>query len=516
MVARFSNSASEAIPATELSLRDRESGQSLCKRSRREAGAKIGRGLQDLLGWWLAVLLVLAPWAYGTTFDETKMWLAEALCALGPLFIISLMVRRRWPRVNWLSILLSFAILGYGWWMTWNAKLFYDTALFYFHYGSPPVPALPGTVDQKTSATQMLLITGFFFAFWVAADLSARERWRSRFWLVLSLTGVSIVILGLAQRLTNAPGIFWRIDLECGPSFFATYRYHANAGAFINLIFPLVVARCVTAFRRKSEELARPFWFLAMIAVLVSAFVNVSRAASVITLCVFILFSAHQLYEVCRTRRKQSRVLIAILGVLAVVAVGALVWVVGFGQAYQRWVDPRWGNMANDSRFAAYDAIEHGLLPAAGWWGLGPATFHLTFPFFTIGYGQRLLGYWEYGHEDYLQTLVEWGFCGAGLWILFFGNNILRSGWAFLRRQGSWDSGTRAFAVACLLSVGSVLVHAAIDFPMQIASLQLYTCVIVALLAALPHVDSQRIRRFRAEDRSTSGSALSSATERMV
>ena len=129
-------------------------------------------------------------------------------------------------------------------------------------------------------------------AFWVAADLSAHERWRSRFWLVLSLTGVSIVILGLAQRLTSAPGIFWRTDLDCGPSFFATYRYHANAGAFINIVFPLVAARCVAAFRRESGELARPFWFLAMIAVLVSAFVNVSRAASVITLCLFILFAA--------------------------------------------------------------------------------------------------------------------------------------------------------------------------------------------------------------------------------
>jgi FtsH-binding integral membrane protein len=452
------------------------------------------------------VLLVFAPWAFGTTFDETKVWLAEALCALGPLFLITLIVRRRWPRVNWFSILLSFAILGYGWLMTWNAKLVYDAKLFYFHYASPPAPSLPGTVDQPASAPQMLLITGLFCAFWVATDLSARERWRSRFWLILSLTGVSIVMLGLAQRLTNAPGIFWRTDLECGPTFFATYRYHANAGAFINLIFPLVAAQCIAAFGRKSLELARPFWFLGMIAVLVSAFVNVSRAASVITLCAFVLFSGYQLYEVLRTRRKQSKGLIVIFAVLAILAVGILVWVVGFGQAYQRWTDPRY-NIASDARFAAYDAIEHSLIPAAGWWGLGPATFHLVFPFFTTGYGERVLGYWQFAHEDYLQTLVEWGFCGAAFWVLFFGANISRGGWALLRRQRTWDSGTRTFAVACLLSIASVLVHAAIDFPMQIASLQLYTCVVLALVATLPYADAQRIRRVRSEEPSLNGSA---------
>jgi hypothetical protein len=243
-----------------------------------------------------------------------------------------------------------------------------------------------------------------------------------------------------------------------------------------------------------------------MIAVLVSAFVNVSRAASVITLCVFILFSAHQLYEVCRTRRTQSRGLIAILVVIAIIAVGVLVWVIGFGAAYQRWTDPRY-NVASDARFAAYDAIQQRILPITSWWGVGPATFHLIFPFFTMGYGLRTIGYWEYAHEDYLQTLIEWGFCGAAVWVLFFGTSILGAFWAFLRRQRTWDGTTRAFAVACLLSVGSVLAQAAIDFPMQIASLQLYTCMVLGLLASLPYAHSQRIRRVRAEETSLNGSA---------
>ena len=172
---------------------------------------------------------------------------------------VALVVGRRWPRVNWLTGLLSFAILAYGWFVTWNAKLVYDPRAYYFHPGSPPAPSLPGTLDWKTSFDQMVLITGLFFAFWVTNHLSARERWRRRFWLVISLTGFSIVVLGLLQRATGAPSIFWRSDLDCGLTFFATYRYHANAGALINIILPFVAAQCICAFRRGSSDFGRRF-----------------------------------------------------------------------------------------------------------------------------------------------------------------------------------------------------------------------------------------------------------------
>jgi len=42
----------------------------------------IRRVFEELPGWWLAALLVIAPWAYGATFPETKDLLAMALCGL--------------------------------------------------------------------------------------------------------------------------------------------------------------------------------------------------------------------------------------------------------------------------------------------------------------------------------------------------------------------------------------------------------------------------------------------------
>jgi len=466
------------------------------RRRSRRSGGRFREFIEDVPGWWLAVLLVAAPWAYGTTFPETKEWLAKGLCVLGGAFIFSLLLRGRALRVSWLSLGLSFLILGYGWFITWNAKLTYDPHLFYFHPGSPHLPSWPGSVDQRTSADQMLLITGLFCAFWVVSDLCTRERWRQRFWLVLSLAGVSIVVLGLVQRLSGAPGIFWRTDLECGNTFFATYRYHANAGAFINLILPFVAAQCASAFRRDASGFGKVFWTLSVLAVITSACVNLSRAATLISAGIMAIFLVWQFFEITRRRGHGFNAMQTVV-VLAIVIVGSWLMVreVGFSKAYQHWQELG-GVLADNFRYAAYDTIEHRVLPQSGWFGFGPNTFSLIFPFFTNALGYRIWGYWEQAHQDYLQTLVEWGYGGAVLWFFLFGNSIARAIHSLWRRRRMWDGRTRALAIAALLALVSVLLHSTVDFPMQIASLQLYVSVILGMVAALPYIDSTRHRRF--------------------
>jgi O-antigen ligase len=471
------------------------------RRSRRSSRSKLQALIEDLPGWWLAFLLVAAPWAYGTTFPETKVWLAKALCVLGGVFLVSLVLRGRPPRISWVSVGLSILILGYGWFMTWNAKLVYDPRLFYFHPGSPHLPSWPGSVDHKTSAAQMLLITGLFCAFWVASDLGTRDRWRNRLWLVLSLSGVSIMLLGLAQRLSSAPGIFWRTDLDCGKTFFATYRYHGNAGAFINIILPFVAAQTVTAFRRDSSDFGKVFWVLGLLAVLASACVNLSRAATVISVGVVALFLIWQLFEIVRRRGRGFNVAqIVILFVIVGGASWLLVQEVGFGDAYKHWQELG-GALAENFRYIVYDTIEHRVLPDSSWWGFGPNTFSLVFPFYTTGLGWKIWGFWEQAHQDYLQTLMEWGYCGAAVWFLLFGNAVTRAIYAFWRKRRSWDGRLRAFAVAGLLALASVLIHATVDFPMQIASLQLYTTVVLGMLAALQYAESSHRRRFQGDSR---------------
>src|ERR1700751_1574612 len=232
----------QSISAAELEVNHQPSNakESTSQKGRRRKQSFLRRSWWSQVicsapGWWLVALLVLAPWAYGTTFPQTKDLLAGGLLLLIGLYLVSLIVERRRPRIDWLRATLTLLILTQGWVVALNPKFVYDPAVQYFHFVPTLLPWLPGTCDQITSIHQMWLITGLFGGFWVVTDLGGSVEWRERLWTVMSLTGVSLVGLGLLQRITGAPGIFWRGDLDSGPTFFATYRYHANAGAFVNI-----------------------------------------------------------------------------------------------------------------------------------------------------------------------------------------------------------------------------------------------------------------------------------------
>src|SRR5207302_5072061 len=102
---------------------------------------------------------------------------------------------------------------------------------------------------------------------------------------------------------------------------------------------------------------------------------------------------------------------------LATGALVVIVAIVAIGQAshldqpLQRWNESS-ASIPKDARWLAATAS----LPAvrdAGWLGFGPGTFRAVFPHyaeiapFTPGSG------WHFLHQDYLQTLIEWGWAGG-------------------------------------------------------------------------------------------------------
>jgi hypothetical protein len=466
------------LPLTKARLRETKLLQRFRARGIRDV-------FEDVPRWLLCLLLIAAPWAYGTTFTGTKDLLADGLLGLIGFFVLSLVLRHRWPRMHWLPGSLTFVLLAQGWLMTWNPKLVYDSAVFYFHVVSQPVSFLPGTVDQTASAHQMLLVTGLVGAFWVANDLAANPRWLDRVWLVISLTGVSLIVLGVAQRITGAQGIFWNSNLDCGTTFFATFRYHANAGAFINLVFPLIVGRTLLALHGPSSDAGKAFWTLASLLTLASAFINVSRAATVITMVLTIVLVSLQVRERIRDGDLFfTKGRISIASVLLLAGVSLLVWGVGFKEAYTHWTELV-ANIASNGRFLVYGAILEHMLPATGLWGFGPGTFGMTFPFFTNALGARAEGIWQYTHCDYLQTVVEWGVIGGLLWFVLFGTGIARAAWVLFRFGRQFEATKGTLMVVFFFALISVLLHSTVDFPLQIAALQLYACVILGLLTSL-------------------------------
>src|SRR5204862_2733230 len=84
---------------------------------------------------------------------------------------------------------------------------------------------------------------------------------------------------------------------------------------------------------------------------------------------------------------------------------------------------------------------------------------------------------------DYLQTILEWGWLGSALWGLFFFSgiavavrNLLKPGKAV-----KWRPRYRVLLPVTILALLGIALHALVDFPFQIASLQLYVAVYLGI-----------------------------------
>ncbi|HXG46787.1 MAG TPA: hypothetical protein VNO52_04120, partial [Methylomirabilota bacterium] len=205
------------------------------------AGAPAGPVTAFLRGapcWLLLCALVSAPWVYGSTRPWSVRLLDWQLGIALAGWVISCLARREWPRIHPVLVGAAGLLLLQGWWMTLNAKFVFDEHLNYTPI-EPWVDWAPGTVNQAVSWPNVVNLSLMLGVVCCAADLGRTPQWRKRIWLTLALTGISIVVFGLVQKLTRAPGLYWR-DEGFLPTFFGPFRYHANAGAFINLVSPLV------------------------------------------------------------------------------------------------------------------------------------------------------------------------------------------------------------------------------------------------------------------------------------
>ena len=91
-------------------------------------------------------------------------------------------------------------------------------------------------------------------------------------------------------------------------------------------------------------------------------------------------------------------------------------------------------------------------------------------------------GTWRFLHQDYLQTLLEWGWIGGILWALLFFGGItvgIRSYKEHARRE--WTPRRRVLQPLVIIALMGVALHALVDFPVQIESIQLYVATYLGL-----------------------------------
>jgi hypothetical protein len=360
--------------------------------------------------------------------------------------------------------------------MVLNAKSIYDPEFSLFVPLRNFAPPLVGSVDYANSAAWMLRGALLLGTILFVCDLSQSNRWLLRLWYVIGLAGGSIAFLGLLQKATGAQMIFWQPPPppEYGvTTFFATYFYHGNAGAFLNLVWPLSAGLVIRAFTRRSQPGMRALWTIVFVVTVAGVLANTSRMAQVVALVLLVVIGVDFGPGLLR-RLPGAQKSVAIAGALALVlALIALAQATHLEQPLNRWQSVS-EQIPADARWQA-SRVALGALPDAGFFGFGPGTFRVVFPGYNIGSNHTAPGSWRFLHEDYLQTVVEWGWLGSSLWaLLFFGG--IGVGILGYNRYGrrDWMPRRRVIQPLAIIALGGVATHALVDFPFQIESIQLY------------------------------------------
>jgi len=81
-------------------------------------------------------------------------------------------------------------------------------------------------------------------------------------------------------------------------------------------------------------------------------------------------------------------------------------------------------------------------------------------------------------HQDYFQFFFDWGPVGMTPWMVLFFAPILTA----IRRPTSGHPVSEPFQFMGIAALSAVLIHAVLDFPLQVTSILLYFGLIAACL----------------------------------
>ncbi|MGE5208483.1 MAG: O-antigen ligase family protein [Alphaproteobacteria bacterium] len=433
--------------------------------------------------WIFFAALAYAPWAYGATTAESIEITNWILLAALVLWGAELVTAGRRPEFPTFLLVLVVMLICIGGWMALNAKSIYDSEFSLFVPVRNLVPLLTGSADYAISCAWIIrggLLLGIIL---FVSDLSQSSRWLLRLWYVIALVGGSIAFLGLLQKATGAQMIFWRPPPppEFGvTTFFATYFYHGNAGAFLNLVWPMSAGLVIRAFTSRSQPGLRALWVIVFIVTIAAVLANTSRMAQLVALLLMVAVALHFGPALLRKLSGAQRS-VALAGAFAVaLALIALAQATHLEQPLNRWqsISER---IPADARWQA-SRVALGALPGAGFFGFGPGTFRVVFPSYNIESSHRVPGTWRFLHQDYLQTILEWGWLGSILWaLLFFGGVAIaiRSYNKYAARD--WLPRRGVVQPLAIVALAGVALHAVVDFPFQIESIQLYVATYLGI-----------------------------------
>lgn len=458
--------------------------------------AWLDRVLVCLLVVPLGFLVVFSPWAGGGTpvwARRSMGWVGLGLFLIG--LVVALRLRRRLPRRIFFCFGMMLLLVCMGWGVSWNAASLYSFGQSpEFLQVTQPIAGFPGAVDRYVGYEYMHALWPAVGGALVAGIVGTIRSWRKVIVATMAGVGFSIAVAGLLQR-AELVILAQRVRNPASP--FAMFDFHGYAGSFLIVATLLCVGLALSA-SSSGPKMAVFFWWFAAAVTYAGLLLNVSEAAALIgTVCMITFVSIHLLawrtkVNQVATTRKPGLVARGLAGLLVVGITAALVWLTGAGALFVGWLS---GGGMTGRKYMWQSAA--GIAGDAGWFGYGPGSYKLVLP-----QSEHLVGdlyrswivtpyepgteisFWCHACNETLQAIVEWGWFGAACWVGLFVYAVIRILGIGLRSHGESTSlmnADRSLALAVGVALLGLLMHAQVDRPMQITSLQIYAGVLLGL-----------------------------------
>lgn len=434
------------------------------------------RGIQILAVVFFGIAFFFAPLAFGGTTPTTSYWIHIILLGASLSWLLDRLLVQRLPKFAWVSVFLLLGLGLIGASHYYNPRAIHQSDTWQFIFRASYRPWLPGTLDAASTGPVVWRLGVLGLSFLALMDLLLNRQAK---WILLRLVAAStlvIAIVGIVQKAEGAESMLWATPERSGAVFFGAFRYHANAASFLNLGWPAALAVWMRSCRQSKQGVLTSLDFSALAICLVAVFVNTSKAGHVLGM-IGILIAAGCFWRQVWPFGASKRVL-AVLGLL-LLAIFVIAVLPVFSRTLARWDQLLASDGLSNGRLIAYRCCLT-ILPDSGWFGTGPGTFRLVFPYYTAPFEDLRTGVWTHAHQDYLQGLIEWGYLGFVLWVLLFGGALL-GGFLHLRsvrRSGQVDFPTSV----AMLALSLLLLHALVDFPLQIPAIQYLVVFYLALL----------------------------------
>jgi O-antigen ligase len=291
----------------------------------------------------------------------------------------------------------------------------------------------------------------------------------------LLFLAMAISFYGIYQFVTDSNGV-WNLIKPYAHRGSGTYICPNHLGGFLEMLLPLGLAYTVTG---RLKPLTRVLLGYAVLVVLAGLTVTVSRGAWGATAVAVTLFFVILMFR--PGYRIPALVALVCLSAAAFVVVPKSFTL----QLRMRRLVTEQGRIDDNLRFALWRPAYH-MWQDNPWWGVGPAHFDSRFHAYRPE-GVQMSP--ERVHNDYLNTLADWGLVGTALvaaaWgLLAFG---VAKTWGSVR-FGTADLGGKsgsnkfAFIVGASLGLIAILVHSVVDFNMHIPANAILAVTLMAML----------------------------------